>query len=110
VRPSDRTIATPLDYALKALDKKAAALEGGAGAAGVTPAPPDFNQLHSQLATLYGVLQQADAAPTTQAAATAADLQRRLREALPAWNELKTKDVESVNARLRAAGLPTLSL
>jgi hypothetical protein len=99
---------------LTALDKKAAALEGGGGAgaaaAAATPGPPDFNQLHAQLSTLYGVLQQADAAPTTQAAANAADLQRRLREALPAWNEFKTKDVEAVNARLRAAGLPPLTL
>jgi hypothetical protein len=110
VRPSDRTISTPLSNALEALDKKAAALEGGAGASGVTPAPPDFNQLHSSFATLYGVLQQADAAPTTQAAAAAADLRRRLREALPAWDVLKTKDVESVNAQLRAAGLPPLTL
>jgi photosystem II stability/assembly factor-like uncharacterized protein len=107
-----RASATPsaLDDALAALDRKAAALEGGAGAAGVTPVPPDFNQLHSQLATVYGVLQQADAAPTTQAAAAAADLQRRLREALTVWNELKTKDLGSVNAQLRAAGLSSLTL
>jgi hypothetical protein len=98
-----------LTDALTALDRKAAALEGGAGAAGVTPAPPDFNQLHASFATLYGVLQQADAAPTTQAVAAAADLQRRLREVLPVWNDLKTKDVESFNAQLRAAGLPPLA-
>jgi hypothetical protein len=96
--------------ALTALDKRAAALEGGAGAAGVTPTPPDFNQLHTQLATLAGVWQQADAAPTTQAAAAAADLQRRLREARPVWDELKTKDLGSVNAQLRAAGLPPIEL
>jgi hypothetical protein len=96
--------------AFAALDKKAAAFEGGAGASGAGTTTPDFNQLHSSFATLYGVLQQADAAPTTQAAAAAADLQRRLREALPVWNELKRKDVESVNAQLRAAGLPPLAL
>jgi photosystem II stability/assembly factor-like uncharacterized protein len=99
-----------INDALTALDKKAAALEGGAGAAGVTPVPPDFNQLQTSFSTLYGVLQQADAAPTTQAAGTAADLQRRLREALPVWNELKGKEVETVNAQLRAAGLPPLEL
>lgn len=93
--------------ALTAFDRKAAALEGGAGTSGTTP---DFNQLHTQLATLYNVLQQADAAPTTQAVGTAADLQRRLRAALPVWNDLKTKDLGSVNAQLRAAGLPPLTL
>ncbi len=70
--------------ALTALDKKAAALGGGAGAGA-----PDFSQLHTQFATLYGVLQQADAAPATQAAAASADLQRRLREAMSVWNELE---------------------
>ena len=74
------------------------------------PAPPNFNQLHSQLASIYEVLQQADAAPTTQAAETAASLQRRLREALSAWNEFKSRDVEAVNGQLRAAGLPPLNL
>ncbi|MBV9928649.1 MAG: glycoside hydrolase, partial [Acidobacteria bacterium] len=95
--------------ALTAFDKKAAALESGAPA-GTTPAPPNFNQLHTQLASLYEVLQQADAAPTTQAAAQAADLQRRLREAMPAWNEFKSKDVEALNAQLRTAGLPAVTL
>ncbi|MBV8855382.1 MAG: glycoside hydrolase, partial [Acidobacteria bacterium] len=114
LRKQGTAVPPALGDALTALDKKAAALEGGAGAgataAGATPTTPDFNQLHTQLSTLYGVLQQADAAPTTQAAAAAADLQRRLREARPAWNEFKTKDVEAVNVQLRAAGLPPLAL
>jgi hypothetical protein len=105
LRKRGSAIPATLNDALTALDKRAAAFEGGAGAAAGTP---DFNQLHTQLSTLYGVLQQADAAPTTQAAAAAADLQRRLQAALSAWDGLKTKDVESVNAHLRAAGLPTL--
>jgi aspartate aminotransferase-like enzyme len=73
-----------------------------------TPAQPGLNQLHSSLATLYEVLQQSDTAPTTQAVATAAELQRQLREAMSAWNALKGSEVESVNAQLRAAGLPLL--
>jgi photosystem II stability/assembly factor-like uncharacterized protein len=107
MRPRAAGLPPAVNEALTALDKKAAALEGGAPA---QPAPPNFTQLHSQLATLYEVLQQADAAPTTQAAATAADLQRRLREAVSLWVEFKRKDIESVNAQLRAAGLPPLTL
>ncbi len=96
--------------ALTSLDKKAAMFEGVPGSAvGVQLAPPNFDQLHTQLSTVYGVLQQADATPTTQAAAAAADLQRRLREALPVWNNFKTGEVEPVNAQLRAAGLPPLA-
>jgi photosystem II stability/assembly factor-like uncharacterized protein len=108
-------LAPALAEALATLDRKAAVLESGAAqgatpAPGTPPAPTDFNQLHSSFATLYGVLQQADAAPTTQAVAAAADLQRRLREATSSWNELKGREVESVNTQLRAAGLPPLSL
>jgi photosystem II stability/assembly factor-like uncharacterized protein len=119
-------LAPALAEALAALDRNAAALsEGEAGArppsgappstapasaTGAPTAPQNFTQLHSQLATLYEVLQQADAAPTTQAAAAAADLQRRLAETSKRWGELKGKEVESVNAQLRAAGLPPLTL
>jgi hypothetical protein len=119
-------LAPALAEALAALDRKAAALSEGeaaqrppsgappstapANAAGAQPAPQNLTQLHTSLATLYEVLQQADAAPTTQAVAAAADLQRKLREAMPGWDELKMKEVESVNAQLRAAGLPTLTL
>jgi len=107
-----------LAEALAAPERKAAALETGAvqGAAsgrpapGTAPAPADFGQLHSQLATLYNVLQQADAAPTTQAASAAANLRRRLAEATSLWNELKGRDVDSINAQLRTAGLPPLTL
>jgi photosystem II stability/assembly factor-like uncharacterized protein len=107
-------LAPALSDALAALDGKAAALETGATAAGsnatsATPAPPDFGQLHSSFSTLYNVLQQADAAPTTQAASAAADLRRRLGEAASRWNELKGREVEAVNAGLRAAGLPPLA-
>jgi photosystem II stability/assembly factor-like uncharacterized protein len=110
-------LSAALSEALAALDAKAAALEsgGGAGAAAPLPAgaqapPPDFGRLHASFATLYGVLQEADAAPTTQAAAAAAELRRLLREATSGRDELRRGAVEPVNARLRAAGLPPLAL
>jgi photosystem II stability/assembly factor-like uncharacterized protein len=98
--------------ALAALDKRAAALEGDSGPRppGSQPAPPSLSQVHSSLATLLDVLQQADAAPTTQAAAAAADLQQHLRGLMSSWEELKSKDAQAVNGQLRAAGLPPLAL
>jgi photosystem II stability/assembly factor-like uncharacterized protein len=98
---------------LAALDLKAAALDGGDAAPrvpGTPPAPPTLSQLHSSLATLLDVLQQADATPTTQAVATSVELQRQLGDLMPAWESLRKKDVESVNAQLRAARLPPLVL
>jgi photosystem II stability/assembly factor-like uncharacterized protein len=104
-------LAPALADALAALDSKALTLEAEASPRppGGTPAPPSLNQVHSSLATLLEVLQLADAPPTTQAVAASADLQRQLREAMSAWEQLKTKDVGSVNAQLRAAGLPLLT-
>ncbi|MDQ5836970.1 MAG: glycoside hydrolase [Acidobacteriota bacterium] len=107
-------IAPALADALAALDKKAAALEGEGGPRGTGgPAAseqPGLSQLHSSLATLLDVLQQADAAPTTQGVAAAADLQQKLRALISGWNELKSRDVQALNLRLLAAGLPPLAL
>ena len=100
-------LAPALAESLAALDAKAAALETGSGPA---PAQTNLSQLHTRLASLLEVLQQSDAAPTTQAVAASADFQRQLRELMNAWQQLKTKDVEAVNAQLRSAGLPTLTL
>jgi photosystem II stability/assembly factor-like uncharacterized protein len=112
-------LAPAIADALASLDRKAATLSDGDTAAtrpaGAPPAPttapaprPGLNQLHSSLATLYEVLQQSDTAPTTQAVATASELQRQLRETLSAWSALKGSEVESVNTQLRAANLPLL--
>jgi photosystem II stability/assembly factor-like uncharacterized protein len=97
-----------LTNVLGMIDTRAAQLSEGAG--GAPPASPNFAQLHTQFATLYEVLQQADSAPTTQAVAAAAELQGRLREAAAAWNGLKDQLVEVANSGLRAQGLPELKL
>jgi photosystem II stability/assembly factor-like uncharacterized protein len=104
-------LAPALAEALSALDGKALALEVAAAprAPGQAPAPPNLSQLHSSLATLLEVLQLADATPTTQAVAASTELQRQLREALSVWEQLKNKDVASVNTQLRAANLPPLT-
>jgi hypothetical protein len=104
-------LAPALAESLAALDAKAAALESGAGRSpGAAPPQPNLTQLHSQLSSLLDVLQQSDAAPTTQAVAASSEFQRQLRELLQSWQQLKSKDVEAVNAQLRAANLPTLAL
>ncbi|HVF44824.1 MAG TPA: hypothetical protein VM936_17500 [Pyrinomonadaceae bacterium] len=103
-------LAPALAESLAALDARAAALDGSAPrGAGTAPAQADLSQLHSRLSSLLEVLQQSDAAPTTQAVAQSADFQRQLRELIQAWQQLRAKDVEAVNAQLRAAGLPPLT-
>jgi photosystem II stability/assembly factor-like uncharacterized protein len=99
--------------ALLSLDQKLAALEtetdargpAGAGSAGEV----NLNRVNSSLASLLDLLQSADAAPTTQAVAASAELQRKLSDLLARWNEIKNKEVKTLNEQLRQAGLPLLS-
>jgi photosystem II stability/assembly factor-like uncharacterized protein len=105
-------LAPALAESLTALDAKTSALESGAGgpASGSASAQTNLSQLHSRFSSLLEVLQQSDAAPTTQAVAASGEFQRQLRELMSSWQQLKTKDVEAVNAQLHAANLPPLTL
>jgi hypothetical protein len=85
-----------LAEALTELDQKAAALEAGG------------RRLTMQLHHLLDVLQGADAAPTPQAAAAAAETEQALRGLLGRWDELSSTVVPALNRRLRQAELPLL--
>jgi hypothetical protein len=106
-------LAPAISDALAALDRRAAALEGDGGQRGPAAAtgsgPPGLSQIHASLATLLDVLQQADATPTTQAVAASQDLQQKLRALMSGWTDLKSRDVQALNAQLRAANLPPLA-
>ncbi len=77
---------------LAALDARAAVLEGAgrsrrsrrAGAA----TEKDFARLNADLLTLLDVVDSTDAAPTPQAAAAVADLEKALESALVRWREI----------------------
>ena len=69
---------------LAALDQRADSLEsgGGRGQAG-------FARLAGQLAGLYGVVEETDATPTSQAVLGVAELQRALARLRPRWRALE---------------------
>jgi photosystem II stability/assembly factor-like uncharacterized protein len=97
---------------LASLDQKLAALETenenalrGAGVRGGA-VNTNLTEVNASLASLLDLLQSADAAPTTQAVAASAELQRKLAELLSRWDEIKSKDVPALNEQLRGAGLP----
>ena len=99
--------------AIDALDQKAAALEGGgARASGRHSGSDDHNlvQLNGELATVFNVIAGPDSAPTTQAVATAGDLDRALQAQLSRWQELKSRDVAALNVQLRQANLPAVAV
>jgi len=78
---------------------------GGGGAAA-----PSLASTRMRLLILMNVFQEADVAPTSQATAATAGLVKEVPSVLQQWDELKSRDVPAINAKLRAAGLPELKL
>ena len=106
----------PLAETLARFDGKLLALEGAAG--GPPQGPPaaagtgdvSLARLNGDWNTLLGILQDADATPTTQATRAADELQARHSKALALWSEIKNIEVEALNRQLRQANLPALTL
>ena len=102
-----------LAQSLAALEKKAAELEGTEGGYGAqflsTPEGRGLARLNTALYNLLGVVDSADAAPTTQASNTYAEVQQALDQQLGSWNDIKTKDIPALNSQLRGAGLSTIT-
>ncbi len=81
------------------LDAKLAALQGtlgfgrGGGGGRGTPAggPDTLTSVNGELTTLLRLIQEADVAPTTQAATAAADRRKALAALLNRWTALKTQ-------------------
>jgi hypothetical protein len=107
LQPDDKS--KDLESALKGLESKAAALDGdGSGATFLsTPEGSSLEKLNSGLSTLLGIVDSADAAPTTQAVGMFNRLHLVLEERLKDWDELKSQ-VANVNGKLKQAGAPAL--
>ncbi|MBZ5553437.1 MAG: glycoside hydrolase [Acidobacteriia bacterium] len=96
--------------AIAALDKRAAALEGGSrefdGPGTGGEGEDNLTRLNGELGTMFEIIDGADATPTTQAVASVADLQKTLTTLLARWKELQTKDVTLLHEQLKKANLP----
>ena len=112
--------------ALAAFDKKAAALEGGAGGPGAPgggmggqmgPGGPrgagaqdTLTGIGSSLNALMSMLQDADVAPTSQLAAAVAERRNALRSLLDKWDLFSTRELAALNAVLKEANLAEIAL
>ncbi|HEY5026891.1 MAG TPA: glycoside hydrolase, partial [Candidatus Angelobacter sp.] len=97
--------------AIKALDQKLQALAGGATRRpGPGTEPPTLGGLKTKFLTLFGVFQEADVAPSTQAVAAVADLEKQLPPLMDRWNAVKAQDLPALNKQLKDASLPELKL
>jgi photosystem II stability/assembly factor-like uncharacterized protein len=113
----DRSGKGSLADSLASLDKKAAAIEGeGRGDSSSPGTPggtidvrePNLTKLNTGLGDILEQLQSADLAPTAPTVAAAEELQRVLAGLMARWDELKNKDVTSINAQLRQANQSVL--
>ena len=95
--------------ALAEFDRKAAAIEGtGGGFFGGAGGAPSLGRSGGELGTLYGALQDADVAPTTQLLAAVAEKELAAKTVLVRWRVLRSTDLAALNTALRAAGLPEI--
>jgi len=109
---------TSASQALAAFEQKAAALEGGGGGIGqrggggmgMGAGQDTLAGIGGSLTQLISLLQAADAAPTSQAAAAIAERRKALSVLMAKWNALKTQDLSDLNGRLKEANLPLIEI
>ncbi len=84
------------------------------GSATRRPGPPTqtptLSLLRAKYSALFGMLQEADAAPTTQAKAGLTEIEKQLPPLLEKWQDLKDKELPAANQKLKNAGQPELKL
>jgi photosystem II stability/assembly factor-like uncharacterized protein len=97
--------------AVKALDQKLQALTGGvARRPGAGTEQPTLGGLRTRYLTLFGILQEADVTPSTQASAAITELQKQLPPLMQRWSAVKAQDLPALNKQLKDANLPELKL
>jgi hypothetical protein len=119
----ERAGQSAISQALAEFDKKAAALEGGGGGMGqrgggggggfgpgAGGGPDTLAGISGSLSSLMGLLQGADAAPTSQAVAAITERRQALSNLIAKWNALKAQDLTNMNAQLKAANLPAIEI
>jgi photosystem II stability/assembly factor-like uncharacterized protein len=93
-------------------DKLRAIVGGGEVAAGAQALAPrvemSLERVRADLAALYDILQEADAAPTGVTVAAVGDVQRDVGLVLGRWQQLKAMDLPALNQKLVQAGLAAL--
>jgi photosystem II stability/assembly factor-like uncharacterized protein len=60
----------------------------------------------TRLETLFRVMQDVDAAPTTQAAAAAAEVEAAATKTIERWRSIEKESIPALNRQLQGAGLP----
>src|SRR5262249_3776958 len=77
---------------------------GGRGRGGAAGTQTTFRSINGELMTPVSLIEEADAEPTSQAMAAIRALQKDFAALEARWAKLRTTDLVSLNAKLKAAG------
>jgi photosystem II stability/assembly factor-like uncharacterized protein len=83
---------------------------GGAGGGGGGAARATAASVSVRARTLFGLLEEADVAPTTQISAAIPEVIKDSRAVQQSWESIKATDIPALNQELRAAGFPAIAL
>jgi len=81
---------------------------GGGGGGGGGGARLSIGATSGRLRTLFGLIEEADLAPTPQSAAAVPDAVKDSHSLQESWQTIKAQDIPALNQELRAAGLPVI--
>ena len=83
---------------------------GGGGGGGGGGARLSIATTIGRARTLFGLVEEADVAPTPQAAAAVPEVLKDSRSLQESWQAIKSQDIPALNQELRHAGLPAIEL
>jgi len=99
-----------LDALAEKLQTLAGAGGGPGGRGGAAAARPSIASTTGRVRTLFGLVQEADVAPTPQASASVPDVMKDSRMLQESWQAIKSQDIPALNQELRAAGLQVIAI
>jgi hypothetical protein len=82
---------------------------GGGGGAGGGVARVTAASVMARARTLFGLIEEADVAPTTQIMSALPDVTKEAQGVQQSWQAIKSTDVADLNKELKAAGLPAIT-
>lgn len=104
---SEGTLAAAVDQ----IDQKLQVLIGGGGRRpGAGTDTPSLAGMRTRYVALFNVFQEADVAPSTQAAAAVKEIEQQLPPLMAKWQAIKSDDIPALNAQLKRSNLPEIKI
>jgi hypothetical protein len=104
---NEGTLAAAVDQ----IDKKLQMLVGGGGRRpGAGTEQPSLAGMRTRYLALFNVFQDADVAPSTQAATGVKEISQQLPPLMARWEAIKSQDLPALNSQLKLSNLPEVKL